>query len=166
MVVGDYFTKWVEAYAIPNQEVTSVAKELVHNFCCRYGAPMEIHTDQGRYLESGVFKELCRLLGIRKTGKTPLHPQSDGMVERFNRTLEQHLLKVVDENQTDWDQRIPLFLMAYRSSVHDTTGMTPAKLVLGREIRLPGDLMFGSPETPVSYTHLDVYKRQVGSIAK
>ena len=65
----------------------------------------------------------------------------------YKRQLEQHLSKVVDENQTDWDQRIPLFLMAYRSSVHDTNGMTPAKLVFGREIRLPGDLMFGSPET-------------------
>ena len=67
MVVGDYFTKWVEAYAIPNQEVTTVAKQLVHNLCCRYGAPMEIHTDQGRNFETGVFKELCRLLGIPKT---------------------------------------------------------------------------------------------------
>ena len=54
MVVGDYFTKWVEAYAIPNQDVTTVAKQLVHNFCCRYGAPMEIHTDQGRHFESGA----------------------------------------------------------------------------------------------------------------
>ena len=80
MVIGDYFTKWVEAYAIPNQEVTIVAKKLVHYFCCRYGAPMEIHTDQGRNFESRVFKELCRLLGIRKTRTTPLHPQSDGMV--------------------------------------------------------------------------------------
>ena len=64
MVEGDYFTKWVANYAIPNQEVTTVAKELVHNFCCRYGPPMAIHTDQGRNFESGVFKELCRLLGI------------------------------------------------------------------------------------------------------
>ena len=67
MVGGDYFTKWVEAYAVPYQEVTTVAKELFHNFCCRYGAPMEIHTEQGENCESGVFKELCRLLGIRKT---------------------------------------------------------------------------------------------------
>ena len=65
MVVSDYFTKWVEDYAIPNQEVTTVGKQLVHNFCCRYGAPMEIHTDQGRNFESGVFKELCHVLGIR-----------------------------------------------------------------------------------------------------
>ena len=69
--------------------------------------------DQGRDFESGVFKGLCHLLGIRKTRATPLHPQSDGMVERFNRTLEQHLWKVVDENQTDWDQRIPLFRTSY-----------------------------------------------------
>ena len=55
MVIGDYFAKWVEAYAIPNQEVTTVVKQLVHNFCCRYGSPMEIHTDQGRPFESGVF---------------------------------------------------------------------------------------------------------------
>ena len=57
MVIGDYFTKWVEAYTIPNQEVTTVAKELVHNFYYRYGAHMEIHTDQGRNFESGAFRE-------------------------------------------------------------------------------------------------------------
>ena len=65
----------------------------------------------------------------------------------YKRQLEQHLTKVVNGNQTDWDQRIPLFRMAYRASLHDTTSMTPAKLVFGRVIRLPGDLMFGSPET-------------------
>ena len=142
MVVGDYFTKWVEAYTIPNQEVTTVAKALVHNFCCRYEVPMEIHMDQGWNFKSGMFKELCHLLTILMTRTTPLHPQSDGMVERFNGTLEQHLSKGVDENQTDWDQHTPLLLMAYRSSVHNTTDITPAKLVFGREIRLRGDLMF------------------------
>ena len=71
-----------------------------------------------------------------------------GWLRDYNRSLEQHLSKVVDENQTDWDQRIPLFLMAYKSSVHDTTGMAPAKLVFGREIRLPGDLMLATQKIP------------------
>ena len=68
-----------------------------------------------------------------------LHPQSNGMVERFNRAHEQHMSKVVDKIQIDWDPCIQLFIMAYRSSVHNITDMTPAKLVIGRDISLPGD---------------------------
>ena len=67
------------------------------------------------------------------------------MVERFNRTIQQHLSKMVGENQVDWDKHIPLFLMAYRGSVHNTTKATPSKMLFGREMRLPCDLMFGSP---------------------
>ena len=87
---------------------------------------------------------MCDLLGIHKTRTTPLHPQSDGMVERFNRTLEQFLSKVVQERQDDWDRHIPLFLLAYRGSVHDTTGESPSNILFGRELRLPCDLQFGA----------------------
>lgn len=84
-------------------------------------------------------------MGIKKTRTTALHPQSDGMVERFNKTMEEHLSKVVEDHHQDWDQHLPLFLMAYRAAVHDTTGLTPAKIVFGKELRLPCDLVFGSP---------------------
>ena len=86
------------------------------------------------------------MLGIRKTRTTPCHPQSDGMVERFNKTMEEHLSKVVDEHQKDWDRHLPFLLMAYRAAVHDTTGQTPSKVVFGRDLRLPCDLVFGAPE--------------------
>nr|WPV71156.1 MAG: replicase [Ips erranti-like virus 3] len=148
LVAMDYFSKWPEVYAIPNQEAATVAEVLVDNFFCRFGVPRELHSDQGRNFESAVFTEVCDRLGIKKTRTTPLHPQSDGMVERFNRTLDNYLRTVVDNNQTDWDQHIPLFLMAYRSAVHDSTGKTPASVVFGRELRLPMDLLFGRPEEP------------------
>ena len=80
-----------------------------------------------------------------KTQTTPLHPQSDGMVERFNRTILNHLSLFVSKNQQDWDQKLPLFLLAYRSAVHESTGFTPAMLTFGRELRLPCDLLFGRP---------------------
>lgn len=147
LVAMDYFSKWPEAYAIPNQEASTVAQVLVDNLVCRFGVPLELHSDQGRNFESRVFQELCHLLGITKTRTTPLHPQSDGMVERFNRTMEQFLSKVVERHQTDWDKHLPLFLMAYRAAIHETTGQTPAKVVLGRELRLPCDLVFGSAGT-------------------
>ena len=83
LVIMDYFTKWPEAFALPNQEAEVVARAFVEGFACRYGIPQELHTDQGRNFESRLLKEVCRLLEIRKTRTTPLRPQSDGMVERF-----------------------------------------------------------------------------------
>ena len=144
-VAMDYFTKWPEAYAIPDQEATTVAKALVEQFFSRLGIPKELHSDQGRNFESAVFRECCRLLGIRKTRTTPGHPESDGMVERYNRTLADELAKYCIESQQDWDLKLPLALMAYRSSEHESTGYSPARLMTGRELRLPVDLITDSP---------------------
>jgi hypothetical protein len=65
---------------------------------------------------------------------TLLHPQSDGMVECYDKTIEEHLRKVVISNQRDWDEKLLLFLLAYRASTHDTTGLTLTSLVFGREL--------------------------------
>nr|WP_253310135.1 reverse transcriptase domain-containing protein [Rickettsia endosymbiont of Ceutorhynchus assimilis] len=146
LVIMNYFSKWPEVFAIPNQESITVAQVLVDEVFSRHGVPLELHSDQGRNFESAIFKKVCEIMGIRKTRTTPLHPQSDGMVERFNKTIEEHLTKVVAKNQRDWDKHLPLFLMAYRAAVHDSTGESPARIVFGRELRLPCDLMFGVPE--------------------
>ena len=146
LIAMDYFSKWPEAYPLPNQEAITVAKVLVNEFFCRFGITLELHSDQGRNFESNVFQEVYRLLHIKKTRTTPLHPQSDGMVERLNRTIEAQLAIFVRENQTDWDFHIPFLLMAYRSAVHDTTKCTPAELMFGRNLRLPIDLLYGRPE--------------------
>ena len=66
LVVSDYFTKWPEAYSLPNQEATIVAEVLVKEFVSRFGVPRELHSDQGCNFESSVFQEMCRLLGIRR----------------------------------------------------------------------------------------------------
>ena len=87
--------------------------------------PQLIHSGQGRNFESALFAEMCQLLGIKKTRTTPYHPASDGMVERFNRTLEMQLSKFADHNQKDWDLHIPFLAMAYRSADHDSTGCSP-----------------------------------------
>ena len=89
---------------------------------------------------------MCRLLGISKTRTTPLHPQSDGMVERFNQTIENQLSKYVEDHQRDWDKHIPFLLRAYRTAVHETTGHSPSQLMLGRHLRLPIDLVLERPE--------------------
>ena len=157
LIIGDYFSKWTEAYAIPNQEATTVARVLVEEFVARFGIPRQIHSDQGRNFESKVFQEMCKSLGMDKTRTTPLHPQSDGMVEHFNRTIEEMLSKFVAENQRDWDSHLPILMMAYRSAVHETTSFTPCELMFGRQIDLPIDLQLGRPEQESGYQNKTEY---------
>ncbi|GFX23935.1 retrovirus-related Pol polyprotein from transposon 412 [Trichonephila clavipes] len=151
LVVMDYFTKWPEVYPIPDQEAPTVAEAVVQHWISRYGVPLQLHSDQGRNFVSAVLKGVCELLGIDKTKTTPLHPQSDGMVERFNRTILNNLSLMVSKKQQDWDQKVPLFLLAYRSAVHETTGYSPSQMLFGRDLRIPCDLLFGRPpDTPSS----------------
>ncbi|KAJ8962270.1 hypothetical protein NQ318_018249 [Aromia moschata] len=145
MVVMDYFSKWPEAVPLPNQEAETVAEAFIENVIARHGVPLELHSDQGRNFESELWQEVTKIMGIKKTRTTALHPQSNGMVERHNRTICHYLSKFVSENQRDWDKLVPLFLLSYRSSQHESTTYTPSMLTSGREMKLPTDLILGHP---------------------
>ena len=142
LVISDYFTKWVEAYALPNHTAQTVADITMTQFITRFGVPGKIHTDQGPEFESKLMKELCHLLRCEKTHTTPYHPQSDGLVERANRTLLDMLTALVNPQADDWDEWLPYVLAAYRSSVQESTGCTPNLMTFGRENILPMDLMY------------------------
>ena len=150
MVLGDYFSKWTEAYALPAHTGQTVVDKLVPEFICRYGTPLRIPTDQlqGREFESQFFSEICKLLEITKSRTTPYRPQSDGMIERFNRTLQQMLAMFVNENHNDWDDHLPYLTSAYRASVQESTRCTPNSIMLGREFLLPTDVIV---ETPIKH---------------
>jgi hypothetical protein len=146
LVVCDYFSKWVEAFALPDHQAVTVADILVTELFCRFGTPRFIHSDKAPEFMGECLTEICRLLEIKKTNTTPYRPQSDGLVERFNRTLIGMLSKLCSENQTDWDTFLPYVMCAYRATQNDSTGYSPNKLMLGHEITLPIDLMFRDPE--------------------
>ena len=117
-MIGDYFSKWVEAVAIPNQTAHIVADVLTREVICRFGVPLQIHSDRGSNFESPVFKEVSRPV------QPQLRPNSDGQVERFNRTLESMLACFTGEHQKDWDTFIPYLLMGYRAAEHQSTAPT------------------------------------------
>ena len=155
LVVSCYFTKWLDAIPINTIDAKTVATKLIEKFISVFGVPMQLHSDQGSNFESQVFQEVCNILGIQKTRTTPGRPQSDGMIERACRSIQAMLSAFVSQNQKDWDTHIPLLMMAYRSSVHDTTKCTPSAMMLGREIRLPIDLALGLPEKRQSKCETD-----------
>ena len=123
LVMVDRFSRWTEAGPLPGKTALSVADAFFQNIVCRFGMPSVIHSDQGR--------ELCLLGGSHKTRTTPYHLESDGLVERFNWILLMMLAMFAGENRDDWDDLLPAVMMAYRSSVHESTGFSPYRLMFG-----------------------------------
>jgi len=141
----DHFTKWAEAMPIRNHTAPTVARQLMVNVISRFGVPQQILSDRGSEFESDLFRALLEWLGVDKLRTTVFKASTNGQVERFHRSLNSMLAKVVSDSQRDWDECIPFVMAAYRASKHESTGYTPNKLFLGRENRMPLDLIMGSP---------------------
>ena len=132
LVMVDCFFRWTEACPLPDKTALSVADAFFQYVVCRFGMPSVIHSDQGREFENKVMQELCPLCGAHKTRTTPYHPESDGSVERFNRTLLMMLAMFAGENKDDWDDLLPAVMMAYLSSVHESTALVRISSCLAR----------------------------------
>ena len=103
LVFQDYFTKYVDLYALLDQEATFVAQKICKELITQHGAPMTLHSDQGKQFESKIVKELNKVFGIRKTRTSPYHPLSDSQVKCFNRTLKEMMSKYITESGSESD---------------------------------------------------------------
>ena len=103
-------------------------------------------TQDMAFTTSKVFQNVCKLLHIHKIWTTSRKPQSGGMVERYNRTLATMLTMYCESKQNTWDEHLPYVMLAYRSSVHDSTVFSPNMMMLGREVELPLQAVVGSPK--------------------
>ena len=102
--------------------------------------PKQLHSDQGSQFESRLMLEVCKWLGIQNSRTTPYHPQCDGMVERFNRTLLSMSATHCKDNPWDWEDHIRKVCFAYNTSVHASTGYAPFYLMYGCQATLPVDV--------------------------
>lgn len=153
MVAQDYFSKWVEIYAIPDATAETCANFLVNELLARFGLPLTIHSDQGRNFESDLFQEMCTMLGIYKTRTSPYIPSCNGLAERFNSTLLKMIKAYLEGKQTNWDNNLGCSAGAYRSSLHESTKYKPNMIMLGRQTRAPVEVILGDPphSDPASY---------------
>ena len=148
LVLTDHFSKYTEVIAVPNQTAEECASRILSDIISRWGAPLSIHSDQGTTFESKVFKELCKALQIRKTRTSARNPRGNGQVERFNRTLLQMIRAYLSGEQDQWDLHLGCLAGAYRASPHESTSLTPNMMMIGREVRLPADVLFQLPQLP------------------
>ena len=145
LVVTDYFSKWSEAYCLPNHKAKTIAWAVFKEWILRFGAPVAIQTDGAPEFEGSLMKELCSMLEIDKTHTLPYRPQANGQVERFNRVLVEQLSCYIDYGSDLWDTYIPCIVSAYNGSVHSSTLVSPYSVLFGEEMWRPMDLIYGVP---------------------
>ena len=137
IVFQDLFTKWPMVYAAPDQKAVRIVKLLVEEIVPVFGVPEALLSDRGTNLLSCLMQDVCKLLGIKKLNTTAHHPQCNGMIERFNRTLKTMLRKHVSQFGMQWDTYLSGVLWAYRNTPHSSTGEKPSYLLFGFDCRHP-----------------------------
>jgi hypothetical protein len=137
VVVTDYLTKWPEARALKDAKASSVVPFFYEDIICRHGCPKELLTDRGTHFVNQMLDSLCAELEVKHKLTTAYYPQTNGLVERFNRTLCETLAKFANENKNDWDDFLPSTLFAYRTKRHSITRHEPFYLTYGRNATLP-----------------------------
>ena len=134
LVIMDYATRYPEAIPLRAATGKAVAWEVFQLFS-RVGIANEILTDQGSCFMSTVMKEMCKLLKIQRIQTSLYHPQTDGLMERFNQTLKQMLRRMIVVDGKDWDQLLPHLLFSIREVPQASTGFSPFELLYGRRPR-------------------------------
>ena len=164
IVFSDYYTRWPEAFALPSVEAPRLAELIVNEIVARHGAPRTLLSDRGPNFLASIVKEVSKIMNIRRTHTTAYHPQTDGLVERFNGTLAEGLSMYVSTHQKDWDRHLPMILFAYRVSPSATTGESPFYLLYGREPRLPIDTALLLPDDNLSSSVWELRARIVRNL--
>ena len=159
IVFVDYLTKWPEVYPAKDQTAITIARHFVQDFIPRHGVPRQLLSDRGPALLSKILSEVYELMGTRKVNTTAYHPQTDGLVERFNRMLTDMLSKSADQSGRDWDTRLPYVLFAYRASVQESTQESPFFLMYGRDPQLPTEAVL-HPEPDRFTVSADDYRSE------
>lgn len=151
----DLFSKFIVAIPLENQEAISVAKALVDNVFLSYGICRVILSDQGQNFMSKLFKNLCKLFGIKKLRTSAFRPQSNGSIERMHRSLKEYLRHFINEDQQNWDEFFKLACFAHNSSIHSSTKFQPFELTLGRKVNIPSSFNKGNGTATPFYAHGD-----------
>eukprot|EP00731_Ephydatia_muelleri_P024390 Em0016g661a len=159
LTLCDYFTKWVEAVALPTKEASGIASSLFKIFM-KMGLPAVITTDQGSEFKNQLNDEMMKILNIKHHLITAYHPQSNGLVERFNQSLQNMLHKYIQEKKEKWDDYLDTCTFAYNTSRHESTKFTPFEIMFGRKAILPLDLDAGVHQGPCNEAEVTICSQE------
>ncbi|GFU47698.1 integrase catalytic domain-containing protein [Nephila pilipes] len=144
----DRYTRWPEVIPLSDISAEAVAKSFIANWISRFGANAIIKTDQGGQFQSHLLHSLKSMLGIQRIRTTPYHPSSNGMVERFHRTLKQALRC----HDTKWTESLPVVLLGLQACIKEDLNAPCSEMVFGKTIELPGEFFEPPSQAPTHPT--------------
>ena len=133
LVMVDAYSKWPEVIGPMRSTNADATTSAMRNIFSRYGIPDQVVSDRGPPFQSADYEDFLRKNAAQRVLVSPYHQSSNGQVERFIQTFKRFL--ETSRTQPNLLSKIPNFLLTYRSTPHATTGTSPAKLFLGREVR-------------------------------
>ena len=143
MVMQDHFSKYVVAYFVKDQMARTAAEMLRNGYFGLFGAPAYLVSDQGKAFTGHLISNLCELYRVQKLRTSPYHAQTNGQVERMNKTIivsDYH--KLEEDKKARWSEHLPEMLAAYNGTCLAVTGYSPYFLLFGRKSRMPVDCLF------------------------
>jgi len=147
LTVIDRTTRWPEALPLQNITADECARAFISGWVARYGSPLEITSDRGRQFISSLWSAMAASLGAQTHHTTAYHPQANGLVERFHRSLKTALRARL--SSANWMDHLPWVLLGLRSTLKEDLGASPADMVFHHQPLLPGDFVCPPPHSPM-----------------
>ena len=161
VVFQDFLSKWPMVFPVADQKASTLVKLLVEEVIPFMGVPEALLSDQGTNLLSTLMLDVCEKLGIQKLNTTAYHPQCNGLVERFNRTLKTMLRKQAATYGTQWDKFLAGTVWAYRNTPHEATGEKPSFLLFGIDCRSPSEAALLPPTQSEEIEEFTDYRQEL-----
>eukprot|EP01129_Flabellula_baltica_P013145 TRINITY_DN605_c0_g2_i1.p1 TRINITY_DN605_c0_g2~~TRINITY_DN605_c0_g2_i1.p1 ORF type:complete len:1627 (-),score=286.22 TRINITY_DN605_c0_g2_i1:702-5582(-) len=144
LVLTDYASKYVWTRASPNHTADTVGRLLIDTFL-EFGCCTCFVSDQGAEFDADVVSAIFKILNVSSLRSTAYRPQSHGLVERVNRTLQTMLAKYVAENTNSWDEFLPFITSAYNTGLHSAIGVPPFSIMFSRDAKSAVDVVMSDP---------------------
>ena len=154
----DRSTRWPEAYPIPDATSESCARSVIQ-WISRYGVPENITSDRGTPFTSQLWSSLTKLIGTKPHTTTAYHPQANGLIERFHRSLKASLMASCDSDK--WFYQLPWVLLGLRTTPKEDTPQSPAERVYGEALTVPGEFFPATQDNE----DLQILRNKVGNFA-
>ena len=147
LTIVDRHSRWPAAIPLRDIAAETVVDAFAQGWIAHYGVPEKVTTDRGSQFSSAIFTQLLQVWGIKHIMTTAYHPEANGMVERLHRRLKESLMALGNNQRERWFWKLPMTLLALRTTVKADLNASPADLVYGESISVPGQIL---PTTPIS----------------